>query len=127
MDVARQAFVRHLALDKYREIEDMRETLGFETTRAAEEACTFLGRGRYREIWRRHWGAVAVPAARLHSGGDLLSAIEEALARALAEEEQARAAGGDRPLEEEAEYKGFVDACMERIHVDGADIIERPG
>ncbi len=123
-DAARQAFVRHLALDKYREIEDMQETLGFDANRAAEEACTFLGRGPYREVWRRHWRAMVVPAAEGAPGPALLPMIEQALATARADEEAARQASGDRTLDEEPEYRGFVDASIERIHRESPHGIE---
>jgi hypothetical protein len=127
MDAARQAFVRHLALDKYREIEDMQETQGFDATRAAEEACTFLARGPYREVWRRHWRELVVAAAEHVSGPALLPMIEQALTTALADEEAARQASGDRALDEEPEYRRFVDASIERINRESTDVIEGLG
>jgi hypothetical protein len=126
-EISRQAFVRHLALDKYREIEDMRETLGFDGDRAAAEACTFLERGGYREIWRRHWCAVVVPAAGSATGPALLPVLEQALGAALAEEIAARQARGDRAIDEEPEYRAFVDANIERSRRDGADGLAEPG
>ncbi|MBI4561439.1 MAG: hypothetical protein HY724_05290, partial [Candidatus Rokubacteria bacterium] len=48
MDAAREGFVRYVALEKWREIEDMRETLGFDWARAAKEAGQFPGRGPYQ-------------------------------------------------------------------------------
>ena len=127
MDVARPAFVRHLALDKYREVEDMRETLGFDAVRAAAEACTFLERGRYRELWRRHWRDVVVPAAGQAEGAALIPAMEQALGGALVEESAAREATGDRPIDEEPEYRQFIDASAERIRREGADMFEGLG
>lgn len=126
-DVAREGFVRHLGLRKFREMEDMRATLGFDGERAALEAALFLERGPYREIWRRHWGARVVPAAALGQGPPLLRVIEEALAAALAEEERARAERGDRALEEEPEFKGFVDYETERFLRDALGEIEELG
>ncbi|MGH7399299.1 MAG: hypothetical protein ACRELW_17375 [Candidatus Rokuibacteriota bacterium] len=125
LDVAREAFVRHLALDKYREMEDMKATLDFDDAGAAEDACTFLERGPYRMIWRRHWQAIVVPAAAQSSGAALLPAVEQALSAALAEEEQARQAQGDRPLDEEPEYKRFIDRSMDRLHHEACGEIER--
>ena len=115
MDVTRQAFVRHFALDKWREIEDMRETLGFDWARAAEEACQFLSRGTYAPLWTQQWRAQVLPAAGRGDPGNLYSTVEQAIAAALPEEEAARKTRGDRPLEEEPEYKGFLDTAVERL------------
>jgi hypothetical protein len=41
--------------------------------------------------------------------------VEQAIAAALPEEEAARKTRGDRPLEEEPEYKGFLDTAVERL------------
>lgn len=125
LDAAREAFIRHLALEKYREMEDLKDTLGFDPVRAAEEACTFLERGPYRGIWRGHWRALVLPAAAATPGAELLPAMERALAAALDEEVTARAARGDRPIDEEPEYKGFIDANMERLHRDACGEIEQ--
>lgn len=125
MDAAREAFVRHLALEKFREVEDMKETLGFDDAKAAQEACTFLERGPYREIWRRHWREVVLPAASGSPGAALLGAMEEAIASALLDEEAARGERGDRPLDEDPEYKAFVDASMERLFREQAGELEQ--
>jgi hypothetical protein len=124
MDVTRQAFVRHVALDKWREIEDLRETLGFDWTRAAAEACQFLSRGIYAPLWIQQWRAQVMPAAGQGNPGKLFSAVEQAIAAALQEEEAARKTRGDRPLEEEPEYKGFLDTAVERLAQQSAAELE---
>ena len=115
MDVTRQAFVRHLALDKWREIEDMRETLGFEWARAAEEACQFLSRGPYAPLWVRQWQSDVLPAAPAGDPGKVFAAVERAVAGALRAEEEERRNRGDRPLDEDPEYKAFVDQGIEKL------------
>lgn len=115
MDVTRQAFVRHLALDKWREIEDMRETLGFDWARAAEEACQFLSRGLYAPLWVRQWQSDVLPAAPAGDPGKVFAAIERAVAGALLSEEGERKIRGDRPLDEDPEYKAFVDRGIEKL------------
>jgi len=115
MDVTRQAFVRHLALDKWREIEDMRETLGLDWTRAAEEACQFLSRGLYASLWVRQWQSDVLPAAPAGDPGKVFAAIERAVASALRAEEEERRSRGDRPLDEDPEYKAFVDQGVEKL------------
>jgi hypothetical protein len=115
MDVTRQAFVRHLALDKWREIEDMRETLGFDWARAAEEACQFLSRGTYAPLWVRKWQSDVLPATPAGDPGKIFAAIERALAGALRAEEEERRNRGDRPLDEDPEFKAFVDQGVEKL------------
>ena len=115
MDVTRQAFVRHLALDKWREIEDLRETLGFDWARAAEEACQFLTRGPYAPLWVRQWQADVLPTAPEGDPGTVFAAIERAVAGALLSEEGERKIRGDRPLDEDPEYKAFVDRGIEKL------------
>jgi hypothetical protein len=124
MDVTRQAFVRYVALDKWREMEDLRETLGFDWTRATEEACQFLGRGTYAPLWIQQWRARVLPAADQGNSGGLFSAVEQAVAAALQEEEAARKSRGDRTLEEEPEYKGFLDSAIERLAQQSAAELE---
>jgi hypothetical protein len=124
MDVTRQAFVRHLALDKWREIEDLRETLGFDWAQAAQEACQFLARGIYAPLWIRQWRVHVLPAAGQGNSGGLFSAVEQAVAAALQEEEAARKSRGDRTLEEEPEYKGFLDSAIERLAQQSAAELE---
>lgn len=119
MDVTRQAFVRYLALDKWREIEDLRDTLGFDWVRAAQETCQFLSRGAYAPLWTHQWRERVVPTAGQGDPGDLFAAIEQAIAGALQEEEAARKTRRDRPLDEEPEYKGFLDTAVERLAQQG--------
>ncbi len=115
MDVSRQAFVRHLALDKWREIEDMRETLGFDWGEAVLEAGNFLRRGGYAPLWVRRWQEHVLPQVDKADPGTLFAAIEGAIAAALHDEEGERKLRGDRPLEEDPEYKGFLDGALEKL------------
>jgi hypothetical protein len=121
MDVARDAFVRHLALEKWREMEDMRATLGLDQAQALREAGGFLERGRYAPIWLRLWEEKVLPQAGETNAGRLFAAIEGAIAAALRAEEETRRRSGDRPLEEDREYKAFVDAAFERLLRSAAD------
>jgi hypothetical protein len=115
MDVAREAFIRYVALEKWREIEDMRQTLGFDWTRAAGEVGHFVERGRYRRLWIQRWEAQVLPEAAGADAGRFFAAIERAVADAVSDEEEARKLGDARPLAEDFEYKAFVDACLEGL------------
>lgn len=126
MDVAREAFVRYVALEKWREIEDMRETLGFDWGRAVEEAGGFLGRGPYRALWVRRWREQVLPATNGAEAGTLFAAIEAAAAAALADEVAARNDRRDRPLEEDPEYKGFLDAALGKLWREAAGELGLP-
>ena len=126
MDAGREAFVRHVALEKWREMEDIRETLGFDWPAAAREAAQFLNRGPYRDLWVRQWQKHVLPQTVNADPGNLFAAVEGAIAAALLQEEDERRRRGDRPLDEEAEYKGFIDASLERLFEEQAGELE-PG
>lgn len=124
MDAAREAFVRYTALEKWREIEDMRETLGFDWPQAAQEAGQFLGRGSYQPLWVRRWEAEVLPQAAGTDAGRLFAAIETAIAAALRDEEEKRKIRGDRPLDEDPEYKAFIDTALENLFREQAGELE---
>lgn len=124
MDAAREAFVRYVALDKWREIEDMRDTLGFDWSRAAAEAGQFPGRGPYHPLWVRRWREQVLPHATGTDRGRLFAAIEEAIAGAVEDEEGARRSRGDRPLDEDPEYKTFLDGALEKLFRETAGELE---
>lgn len=115
MDAAREHFVRYMALERWREIEDTRETLGLDWERAVQEAGTFLQRGRYAWLWVRTWQEHVLSQAQESDPGKLFAAIEGAIAGALHEEEAERKLRGDRPLEEDPEYKAFLDTALEKL------------
>ena len=126
MDAAREAFVRHMALEKWREIEDMRQTLGFDWARAAKEAGHFLGRGPYQPLWVRRWEEQVLLQPRGTDPGRFFAAVEDAIAAAVRDEEAERKLRGDRPLDEDPEYKEFVDAALEKLFREQAGELE-PG
>jgi len=124
MDAAREAFIRYMALEKWQEIEDMRETLGFDWPMAAREAGHFVGRGVYQPLWVRMWEGHVLPEARGTDPGRFFAALETAIAAALRDEETERKRRGDRPLDEDPEYKGFVDAALGKLFREAAGELE---
>jgi hypothetical protein len=119
MDTVRAAFVRWMALEKWREVEDLRATLGLDLEQAISEAGQFPGRGRYQPLWVTQWKAEVRPAATGEDSGGMFAAIERAVTAAAREEEAQRNLQGDRPLEEDPEYKAFVDRALERLLREG--------
>jgi hypothetical protein len=115
MDTVRAAFIRWMALEKWREVEDLRATLGFDPGQAVNEAAQFPSRGRYQLLWVSRWKLEVCPAAATKDSGSLFAAIEQAVATAVQAEEAERKLRGDRPLEEDPEYKAFVDRNLERL------------
>ena len=123
MDAAPEAFVRDLALDRWRDYEALRETLG-DARQALAEAGLFPGRGPYRPLWERIWREqVVAPMPPLDAR--LFGVIEAAVSAALAEELTARQARGDRPLDEDPEYKAFIDRALGNLFIEAAGEIER--
>jgi len=119
MDTVRAAFVRWVALEKWREVDDLRTTLGFELKQALEEAGRFPGRGAYQSLWVTRWQTEVCTDAPGEDSGSVFAAIERAVATAVQEEESERKLRGDRPLEEDPEYKAFVDRALERLLREG--------
>jgi hypothetical protein len=119
MDTVRAAFIRWVALEKWREIEDLRTTVGLDLGQAIDEAAHFAGRGRYERLWVARWKPEVRPEIVGTDPGSLFLAIEKAIAAAVAEEEAERKARGDRSLEEDPEYKGFVDTALESLLREG--------
>ena len=115
MDTVRPAFIRWLALEKWREVEDLRGTLGFDLEQALEAAGQFLNRGRHQRLWETQWKREVCSESRGKDSGDVFAAIERAVAAAVQQEEAERKLSGDRPLEEDPEYKAFVDRNLERL------------
>ncbi|MGH7794309.1 MAG: hypothetical protein ACREQ2_05345 [Candidatus Binatia bacterium] len=115
MDTVRPAFIRWLALEKWREVEDLRATLGLDLGQAVNEAGRFPGRRRYQRLWVAQWKAEVRPDATGTDSGSVFAAIERATAAAVQEEEAERKLSGDRPFEEDPEYKAFVDRNLERL------------
>lgn len=123
MDTVRPAFIRWLALEKWREIEDLRTTLGFDLAQALDEAGNFPNRGRYQRLWLARWKAEVRPEVTGMDPGSVFGAIEKAVAAAVEEEEAERKSRGDRPLDEDPEYKAFVDGALERLLGEGGGIL----
>ncbi|MGH7834146.1 MAG: hypothetical protein ACREQK_10915 [Candidatus Binatia bacterium] len=115
MDTVRAAFIRWLALEKWRELDDLRTTLGMELEQAIEDAGRFPNRGRYERLWIERWKAEVRLEIAGADAGAIFGAIEKAVAAAVEEETAERKANGDPPLEEDSEYKTFVDSALERL------------
>ena len=126
MDVAREAFVRATALDKWREVEDLRAAAGLDLRRAVEEAGRFPGRGPYASLWERRWAAEVAPPAAPDDPGERFAAIERAVGAAVDDEREARRARRDRPFEEDPEYRRFLDDAFERLARAASDGLEAP-
>ncbi len=123
MDAALDAYVRHLALDKWREVSDLQATVGMQMTQAVGEAGTFPERGAYRHIWERYWQheVVTPPGAATAS---LFGGIEAAVQQALQEEIEARQRCGDVTVEDTRSYQTFVVRALDHLFAEEAGSIE---
>ncbi|HZD41037.1 MAG TPA: hypothetical protein VE131_09970 [Terriglobales bacterium] len=121
MDAATDAYVRHLALEKWREITDLQESSGMSAEEAIREAGDFRERGLYCSIWNRQWESRMIPGL---SAGSLFEHIETAVREALDEEVEMRKGRGDVPIEDTPSYKSFIDHALERLFSEAAGTIE---
>lgn len=124
MDVVRDAFIRYLALEKWRELDDLRTTRGLDWARAIDKAGRFPGRGRYESLWVRTWRAEVRAGAGATDAGALFASVERAVVAALGQEEAERRARGDGPIEEDPEYNAFVDGALGRLAREAAGQLE---
>ena len=117
MDAALDAYKRHLALHKWRQVMDVQSSKlaskRMAPEQAVREAGRFPGLGPYQDVWERWWDAQVV--ATTISEGPLFERIEAAVGGALNEEITARRQRGDAPLEDSLSYKMFVDQALDRL------------
>ena len=117
MDAALDAYKRHLALHKWRQVMDMQNSKlagkRMAPEQALREAGRFPGLGPYQDVWERWWEAQVMAAAGLEM--PLLQRIETAVGGALDEEVATRRQRGDAPLEDGLAYRMFVDQALDRL------------
>lgn len=113
MDAALDAYKRHLALHKWRQVMDVQASVNVAPEQAVREAGRFPGLGAYQDVWERWWDAQVVATAV--SEAPLLERIEAAVGGALDEEITTRRQRGDAPLEDGLSYKMFVDQALDRL------------
>ena len=123
MDAALDAYVRHLALDKWREVTDLQATVGMQMEQAVDEAGTFLERGAYRDIWERCWQR-QVLSQPMDATTSLFGAIEAAVRQVLQEEIEARRGCGDMTVEDTRAYQTFVDWALDQLFAEEAGSLE---
>lgn len=109
MDAALDAYKRHLALHKWRQVMEMR----LAPEQAIREAGRFPGLGPYQDVWERWWETKVMAVAG--SETPLLQRIETAVGGALDEEISTRRQRGDAPLEDGLAYRTFVDQALDRL------------
>lgn len=123
MDAALDAYVRHLALEKWREVLDRQDALGESLLEAVRAAGHFAGCGTYQDIWERWWAAEVI-AAQDAPDTSLFGSIETAVQGALSEEIRTRQERGDAPLEDGVAYRTFIDHAMNRLFAEEAGSLE---
>ncbi len=123
MDAALDAYIRHLALEKWREVTDTQESLGVDLAQAVRDAGSFPERGPYRNIWERWW-QTRIVAVAAPPDSPLFGYIEAAVKGALTEEINLRRQQGDASLEDTLAYKTFLDRALDHLFEEEAGSIE---
>jgi hypothetical protein len=123
MDAALDGYIRGLALEKWREVTDLQESLGVDIAQAFRDAGSFPQRGSYRNIWERWWQNEVVAVAG-PPDTPLIGCIESAVRGALIEEIKARQQKGDRQLEDTLGYKTFLDNALDHLFEEEEGSIE---
>lgn len=123
MDAVTDGYIRDMALEKWREIDDMVDTLGMKLGEAVVEAGGFSARGPYRELWQKWWRREVREQGELEPDM-LMERIEAAVRGALNEEVARRASEGEPTIEDTPHYTAFVARAMETLLEDGEGEIE---
>ena len=111
MDAAMDGYIRDLALDKWREVDDMVDTLD-KPLHEAVDAVDFIDREPYRKLWMRWWQAEVLGHKAHLSTDNLMERIEAAARGALRDEREQRLADGAPTIEDTAQYQAFVSRAM---------------
>ena len=124
MDAALDAFIRDQSLQKWNEVEGLREGAEINVMQAVKSSSEFLVKGQYRKIWVSWWKQDVIdhlPGSNEH----LFAQIENAVRGAVLEEREVRKNKADALLEDSFEYKEFIARQMEHLLFEaGGDIEE---
>lgn len=123
MDAALDAYIRHLALEKWRQVTDLQESLGVDTAQAVRDAGSFPERDAYRSIWERWW-QTQVATVFAADASPLMGLIEVAVQGALREEIETRQQQGDKSLEDTLDYTTFLSRALDHLFEEEAGSIE---
>ncbi|HUJ76109.1 MAG TPA: hypothetical protein VL359_14695 [bacterium] len=123
MDAAMDGFIRDIALQLWREYEDLEEAYDHDTQRALEELGAAVGRQPYQELWQSAWRGHVWPHPR-DPQAHLFGRIEAAVRVALEQERQARAERGDSTIEDTPGYKEFVSRALNVLYREASGEIE---
>ena len=113
MDAALDAYRRHLALHKWRQVIDVQASVGMTPEQAIREAGRFPGLGAYQDVWERWWDEQVTSDVCIET--PLLERVEAAVSGALDEEITTRRQRGDAPLEDSLSYRVFVNQALDRL------------
>jgi hypothetical protein len=124
MDAALDAFIRDQSLQKWNEVEGLREGAEINVMQAVKSSSEFLVKGPYRKIWVSWWKQDVIdhlPSSNEH----LFAQIENAVRGAVLEEREIRKQQQKNLLEDSFEYKEFIARQMEHLLFEaGGDIEE---
>ena len=124
MDAALNAFIRDQSLQKWNEVEGLREGAEINVMQAVKSSSEFLVKGPYRKIWVSWWKQDVIdhlPGSNEH----LFAQIENAVRGAVLEEREVRKNQANALLEDSFEYKEFIARQMEHLLFEaGGDIEE---
>ena len=124
MDAALDAFIRDQSLQKWNEVEGLREGAEINVMQSVKSSSEFLVKGPYRKIWVSWWKQDVIdhlPGSNEH----LYAQIETAVRGAVLEEREIRKQQQKNLLEDSFEYKEFIARQMEHLLFEaGGDIEE---
>jgi len=123
MDVAMQAYVRHLALTLLRDIEDNLDTNGVTLPQALEQAGNFMERVPYHAPWQKVWQEL-LDADGPYTRENVFTAIEAAMGQAAMEEQEMRKNAGDPLIEDTSDYTLFIGSAMGRLLEEASGEVE---
>ena len=123
MDAAMDGYIRDMALDRWREVDDLISTRAIDLDEAVTEAGRFAARGPYQPLWEGWWRREVTDHGLLEPD-NLMERIEAAVRGALHEESAGRAEAGQPTVEDTPHYIAFVGRAMNNLLEDSEGEIE---
>jgi hypothetical protein len=123
MDAALDGYIRDIALQRWRDYEDLADVYAQDPGRALAEAGAPLGAGPYRELWQEAWRRSIWPGPE-GPQEHLFARIERVVRDCLLAEREERVRRGDPAIEDTPGYKEFVSRALNNLYREASGEIE---
>ena len=123
MDAALDAFIRGQSLQKWNEVQGLKEGAEVDQKKAVKSSSEFFEKGEFHNVWQRWWQNEVIETG--HDNHEhMFAKIENAVRGAVLEERELRKQQSDSLLEDSKEYKEFIARQMDHLLFEAGGEIE---